>query len=229
MEAAAGRVLAAFTTCPQRCESAQPRYAIYRTAVGGNDWRRVPGAAALGYGTLALTASKGYALGEATQVNRGTLVTGPVTGPGRWRQLTMPCTGRWLPADVAVARAGPVLACNSPPGAHPVPVRLYASADGGLRWHQLISLSFEDGVGTLSIAPDGLIIAGGMYSGMVISRDGGRTWHEVRSVDRTHSVGGGGGFAAAMVTNQAGFAYVVPLQVWLTRDGGRIWTEVTIR
>jgi hypothetical protein len=133
-----------------------------------------------------------------------------------------------VPATVAASTAGVVLGCEWPPGGHPVPVRLYRSADGGRSWHTLTALSLQDGISVLTITPAGTIFAGGMYNGMTISRDGGRIWHWVRSVDNTDAVGGGGLIDLDMFGNRVGVAIVQTERAWLTRDGGRTWRSVTI-
>ena len=63
----------------------------------------------------------------------------------------------------------------------------------------------------------------------MISRDGGRSWHAVPAVDDTDAVQGGGSFEATMTGNEQGFAIVAQQRLWLTHDGGRNWTPVTLR
>jgi photosystem II stability/assembly factor-like uncharacterized protein len=42
-------------------------------------------------------------------------------------------------------------------------------------------------------------------------------------------VQGGGSFEATMTGNEQGFAIVAQQRLWLTHDGGRTWTPVTLR
>jgi hypothetical protein len=63
---------------------------------------------------------------------------------------------------------------------------------------------------------------------VLISRDGGRSWHTVPTVDHSSVVeSGGGAIQAAMFTSSLGFA-IARTQAWFTRDGGRSWFPVTI-
>jgi len=228
VQASGGRVLAAFSKCGGRCQPVQPRFAVYRSPAGGDDWQRVAGASGQGSGGVVVTGRTGYALGASgPSLAASALVTGPAAGPGRWQRRSLPC-GSFLPALIAASAAGLILTCEWPAGAHPVGVLVFRSANGGLTWHRLSRLSLEDGVGSLSITPAGVIIVAGMYNGMLISGDGGRTWHRVASVDNTDAVGGGGVIGVTMFGNRVGAAVVQADRAWLTRDGGRVWFPVTI-
>jgi hypothetical protein len=217
VQAARGYVFATFTGCHRRCRSG-----LYRSPVGRDAFRMVPGTA--GAGQIALSGVRGYGLGTS----RRTLFTGPVGGPGRWRQLPLPCTGRFYAAVIAASPAELGLACNEPPGGHPTPIDVYLSVSHGLSWHKVTGLATYDGASFVSIAPDGLLLCGGIYDGMLISHNGGRTWHNVPSVDMTEAVGGGGPFDAAMITNRAGYALLQPYEFWLTSNGARTWTRIKI-
>jgi hypothetical protein len=109
-----------------------------------------------------------------------------------------------------------------------VQVRVYWRTPRGANWRQLGGLSMQDGAGSISITPGGMIVVGGMYTGMLISRDRGRTWHAMASVDNTDAVGGGSVFAAVMTSNRAGFA-IAAMHAWFTSDGGRTWRQLAIR
>jgi photosystem II stability/assembly factor-like uncharacterized protein len=228
LQAVDGQVLAAFTTCAGQCGFGNARFTVYRSPAAGDYWHLVIGATGPGFGQLALAGSSGYAVGNAGMSSRATMVTGPASGPGPWLRRPLPCPSAWQPV-IAASAAGLALACNQPQGEHPVRVLMYTSADGGLRWHRDTGLYLEDGADGISVAPDGMTIVAGIYSGMVISLDGRRAWHAVPPVDDTDDVQGGGSFRAAMVTNRFGFAIVQTLRAWLTRDGGRTWTAVTVR
>jgi hypothetical protein len=228
LQAAGGQVLAAFTTCAGQCGYGSARFTVYRSPAANDDWHRVRGATGPGIGRLAVAGSAGYAVGNEGMSPLTTMVTGPVTGPGPWLRRALPCPRAWQPA-IAASAAGLALACNQPQGEHPVQVLLYRSADGGLRWHRATALSLEDGAGSVSVGPTGMLVVAGMYSGMTLSRDGGRRWQAVPSVDDTVAVQGGGTFLAVMTTDRFGFAIVQALRAWLTRDGGRTWTSVTVR
>jgi len=133
--------------------------------------------------------------------------------------------------EVAVTAAtgpGIIVACAGI-GFHPTPARVYRSVDGGRSWQRLAGLVLEDSVGSVSVAPDGTILVSGLYSGVVMSGDGGQSWHPVPAVDDSEAVQGGGIITAGMVTNQLGFAVVTGDAFWLTHDGGRTWTAVTVK
>jgi hypothetical protein len=228
VQADGGRVLAAFTVCPGQCRSGRARFAVYRPAAGRDDWRPVAGAAGLGFGRVTLTGPDGYASGAQTYGSGTGLVAGPVSAPSRWQHRPVPCGHAYFPAAIAASQAGLVLACNQPPGAHPVQVREYRSADGGRNWHQLTPLSLQDGASMVTITAAGMIIISGMYNGLLISRDNGRAWHTVPEVDNTDAVGGGSLITAAMTGNRLGFAIAQTSRAWLTPDGGRTWNPVSI-
>jgi hypothetical protein len=121
-----------------------------------------------------------------------------------------------------------VLACDQPPGEHPLRVREYRSADGGRGWRPLAPLSMQDGASSLAISPAGLIITGGLYNGIVISRDNGRTWHSATSVDSTDAVGGGGVISVTMYSDRLGTVLVQTERAWLTTNSGTTWTPLNI-
>jgi hypothetical protein len=153
--AAGGEALAAFTACSDHCHSGRPRFAVYRTAASRDDWRPVADAAGPGSGMVVTGGSQGYALGAQSYGSGAGLVAGPVRGPGRWQHRPLPCGARYFASVIAASEAGVVLACDQPPGEHPVRVREYRSADGGRSWRQLTSLSMQDGASSLSISPPG--------------------------------------------------------------------------
>ena len=66
-----------------------------------------------------------------------------------------------------------------------------------------------------------------------ISRDRGRSWHESPSLRNAAGLANAGFFLGAeAVTDKAGVAFekgVGTRQVWLTTDGGRSWSPVTVR
>jgi hypothetical protein len=69
---------------------------------------------------------------------------------------------------------------------------------------------------------------GGLYSGILISRDSGSTWHSATSVDNTDAVGGGGVIAATMFSDRLGTVLVQTDRAWLTTNDGTTWTPVSI-
>jgi hypothetical protein len=78
----------------------------------------------------------------------------------------------------------------------------------------------------------GTIFLSGGRMDVYISRDRGRSWHESPSLAGANGLANAGfSLVGTSVTNTFGVAVqegVVTQQVWLTRDGGRIWTPVTV-
>lgn len=219
MASADGLVIAAFTV------AGQPggRFVIYTSPAAYDDWHPIAGAAGRGSPQVVIGAGTGYAIPQGPP-SGGTLLGGPADGAARWQPRPLPCAA-WPVA--AASGAGLAIACSLI-GAHPTPTREYLSTDGGWTWRRLTGLLLFDGAATLSTPPGGPIIIGGAYSGVLISWDGGRTWHGAPTVDRSMIVGGGTGVTATMTDSQDGYAIAVMSQIWLTHDAGHTWTPVTI-
>jgi hypothetical protein len=223
-----GTVLATFTVCHSRCGGSAPRFAVYRAAVGSDTFRPVPGATGPGFGGLTIAGTHAYAVGDGFAGQGVALLGGPVAGPGRWQRQPEPC-GPSLEPSLLAATDGLWLACSQNPGIHPVKVVLYRSANAARSWKRAGQLSLEDGAGSLSVTPSGVIVTGGMYNGLLISRDGGRAWRRVPSVDNTDVVGGGGVVLATMINGLRGVVIVKTARAWITTDGGRTWLPMRIR
>jgi hypothetical protein len=226
LRAAGGYVVAAFARCGSACEAA--RFTVYTSPAGADRWEPAPGATGTGDAQVAMAGGSAYVVSSIRFTSAVTLLAGPADGSARWRRRPVPCPAGWLAAVAAGAAPGLVVAC-APIGYHPTPTQVYRSADAGAGWRRLAGLSLEDSVSAVSVTPDGTILVGGAYTGMMISRDGGRSWHAVPTVDDSDAVQGGGSFTAAMTGKQQGFAIVAQQRLWLTNDGGRSWTPVTIR
>ncbi len=167
-----------------------------------------------------------YVVSSIRYTSAVALLAGPADGSGRWRRHAVPCPRGWLAADAAGTTPGLIVAC-APIGFHPTPTQVYRSADAGSSWRRLTPLLLEDSVGAVSVAPDGTILVSGAYSGVMISRDGGRSWQRIPAVDNTPAVQGGSPVETGMTTDRQGFAIVTSQRLWLTYDGGRTWTPVT--
>lgn len=228
LAAADGRVVAVFSRNGGMASGAGTSpFAVYTSPAGADAWRQVPGASGAGETGVAIAGHTGYVVSSVRLTSAVTLLTGPANGPGRWQRHAVPCPHGWL-ADVAAGTSpGVVVTCASI-GFHPTPTRVYRSTDGGASWQRLAGLVLEDSISSVSVAPDGTILVSGLYSGALISRDGGKSWHTMAAVDDTDAVKGGGVIAAAMATDRLGFAIVTGQAFWLTHDGGRTWTAVTI-
>jgi len=231
MAVTSGYAVATFDTCGSvgpYCY-APATFAVETTPVHRDAWRPAPGAA--GEGAPALTAAGGtaYAYGAGTPSFPGqlTLLAGPANGSRHWHSLAMPCPAGAITASAASA-SHLLLACALL-GEHPATTRLYQSADGGVHWKQFATRPLFDGASVIEETPNGTLLAGGIYNGIELSRDGGRTWAQPASVDDSNSIQGGGYLAAALVTNDDGYvvSYLGPL--WITGDGGRSWQRIPVR
>ena len=221
-------VLAVFVSCARRCPGSWPvRFGVYRASTGGDSWRLVSGTSGKGYAQLVIAGPHAFVLQARLRSGGGSLLVGPVGGPGRWRRSPLPCP-RLVPAAIAGTAAGLVLACEQAPGRHPVLVQLYRSSDGGAHWHHIAARYLEDGIGSLSVTPSGTIAMAAMYTGLMISRDGGRTWQLPRSVDRSATVAGGTTVQAVMATDRLGLFIAQRYAAWITSDGGRTWTRLSL-
>ena len=83
------------------------------------------------------------------------------------------------------------------------------------------------------MSPGGTIFLSGGRMDLYVSRDGGRSWHESPSLQNAAGLAGAGfPLAGSTITKTQGFAFqegVYQQQAWLTSDGGRHWTPVTVR
>jgi hypothetical protein len=79
----------------------------------------------------------------------------------------------------------------------------------------------------------GTIFLSGERMDVYISWDRGRSWHESPSLENAARLAEAGSpLSGLTVTGTAGFAFqegAAERQVWLSRDGGRHWTLVTVR
>lgn len=232
-----GRVVATLSRCGTGCSGfPPPPFTVYSSPLRVDQWRPEPAASGKGFAQVAVDGRIGYAagsgdaaVGSGDAASANTVLVGQVNGSAPWQRRTVPCPRRtWRVTDIAAGPAGVVLACSAGYGAHPVRVRVYFSADHGRTWQLRSHLYLQDGVDSLSLAPDGLMAIAGMYNGLLISGDGGRSWHRVANVDNTDAVGGGDVVQAAMTNDRDGFMIALASRIWFTRDAGRTWTPATI-
>ncbi len=227
-----GRMLAIIGGCDSAGNCA---FRGYAAAAGTDDWRPLPGTAMTGAGIggpqLAVSGPVGYLLETTREVGRPALLTGPVTGSARWRPLPVPCPHAWSGAIAAVG-GWLFLGCGSEPGAGNQLKTAYLSRDGGRTWHQVASPPFGGYLGGASMSRGGTIFLSGSRMDIYISRDRGASWHESPSLASAAGQANAGlSLAGTTVTDSFGVAVqegVYTQQVWLTRDGGRQWTSVTV-
>ena len=112
---------------------------------------------------------------------------------------------------------------------HPATTHLYTSADAGRHWTKIATFGMYDGAGTVQRTGPGTLLAAGIYNGVGLSRDGGRTWTWPRVIDKSDNVGGGDAIEAGLFTNDDGYVIVAWGSLWITRDAGRSWRPVTVR
>jgi hypothetical protein len=228
MAAGGGQVLASLESCdPADSTCDGPHAAGLVTSPASRDaWRPVSGAAGE---VLTVRAGTGYAVSPGTgPVSTDvSMLTGPADGSARWVSRRLPCEPGAI-ALAAVTATRLLLACALL-GAHPATTSLYASSDAGGHWTRFAVLGLFDGAGAIEQTADGTVLVSGIYDGVELSRDGGRTWTKPAVVDDSLSVQGGGPLAADLVTSDDGYVlgYLGPL--WITRDAGRTWTPVPVR
>ena len=228
MAASGGQVLASLESCdPADSACDGPQAAGVETSPASRDaWRPVSGAAGE---VRTVRAGTGYAVspGVGQYGTDVSMFTGPADGSARWVSRRLPCQPGAI-ALTAVTASRLLLACALL-GAHPATTSLYASSDAGVHWTRFAVLGLFDGAGAIEQTADGTVLVAGIYDGVELSRDGGRTWTKPATVDGSLSVQGGGPLAADLVTSQDGYVLGDLGPLWITRDAGRTWTQVPVR
>jgi photosystem II stability/assembly factor-like uncharacterized protein len=207
---------------------------VYAAAVGTDNWRPVPGTAMTGLSAPALAVSgrTGYLSAGSPLHARVVLLAGPVTGSGRWRSLSQPCAAAWSPSLAAAPGGWLFIGCGGEPGAGNQLKTAYLSRDGGRTWHRVASPPFGGYLDRATMSPGGTIFLSGQRMDVYISGDRGRSWQQSPSLAGAAGLANAGfSLVATTVTNTFGVAIeegVSTRQVWLTTDGGRRWTPVTV-
>ena len=235
MAVTGGQVIASLESCdPVDASCDGPQTWVVETSPAGRDaWRPVPGTA--GGTEVTAQASAGYAVAAATvtglagtgRPTEATLLTGPADGSARWVSRPVPCQQGAI-ALTAVTATRLLLACAQL-GMHPATTYLYSSSDAGKHWQRFAVLGLFDGAATIEQAPDGTVLVAGIYDGIELTRDRGRTWARPAAVDGSDSIQGGGPVAANLVTGEDGYVIGWLGPLWITRDAGRTWTQVAVR
>jgi photosystem II stability/assembly factor-like uncharacterized protein len=213
--------------------SGDPDLRLYAAAAGRDDWRPVPGAAVRDFNgeSLAVSGGRGYLLASLSSPGRPVLLTGPAAGAGRWHALPVPCPGGWS-AAIAAAPGWLFIGCGSEPGAGNQLKTGYVSRNGGHAWRRVADPPMGGYLSGATMSPGGTIFLSGERMDIYISRDRGRGWHESPSLRNAAGLADAGfSLAAATLTDRAGVAFekgAGTRQVWLTGDGGRRWTPVTL-
>jgi hypothetical protein len=227
------RVLAVTSRC--RDDGSACTFRVYSALDGSDDWRAVSGATAAGVRSAQLVVSGdvAYVFAIAGEEGKPLLLAGPVNGSAPWRSVPDPCTSAWSGA-LAAARGGWLfLGCGLEPGAGNQVKNAYLSDDGARTWRKLASPPFGGYLAGASMSAGGTIFLSGERMDVYISWDRGRSWHESPSLENAAGLAGAGfPLVGLTVTDTRGFAFqegTFPQQVWLSRDGGRHWTPVTVR
>ncbi len=211
-----------------------PDLRLYAAPVGSGDWRPVPGGAVSGFFTesLAVSGRTGYLLVSRVELDRPVLLAGPAAGEAPWRRLPEPCPGGWS-AALAAAPGWLFVGCGNEPGAGNELKTAYLSLNGGHTWHRVASPPVGGYLGGATMSAGGTIFLFGERMDVYISGDRGRAWFESPSLRNAAGLANAGFFlVATALTDKVGVTFekgVTAQQVWLTRDGGRRWSPVTVR
>jgi hypothetical protein len=231
-----GRVLVVAGRCGAG-GGACSRFRVYAAAAGSGGWRAVPGAAgpAARSVQLAVSGGAGYVFAVPAGLGKPVLLAGPVNGSARWRPVPVPsrCRGAFSGALAPAPGGWLFLGCGSEPGAGNQAKAAYLSRDDGHSWRKAASPPFAGYLGAASMSPGGTIFLSGSRMDLYLSRDRGRSWHESPSLHNATGLAGAGlPLTGSTITDTQGFGVqqgVNQRQVWLTSDGGRRWTPVTVR
>ncbi len=220
-----------------RCGVDHPRcsFGVYSAVAGSDDWRAIPGAAGTGVASVRLVVSGavGYVLAVPADLGRPRLIAGPLDGAARWRPLADPCRFAGSGALAASPGGWLFLGCGGEPGAGNQLKTAWLSRDGGRTWLQVAPPPFGGYLGGASMSQGGTIFLSGSRMDIYVSRDRGRSWQQSPSLANAAGVANAGfPLDGLTITDTQGVAYqegVYQQQIWLTSDGGRHWTPVTIR
>jgi hypothetical protein len=230
---AGDRVLVVTSRC--RNSGSACTFRVYSALDGSDHWRVVPGATVTGVQTaqLAVSGDVAYLFAIAGDLGKPLLIAGPVNSSAPWRSAPEPCTGAWSGALAAAPGGWLFLGCGLEPGAGNQVKNAYLSDDEARSWRTLATPPFGGYLAGASMSPGGTIFLSGGRMDVYISWDRGRSWHESPSLHYAAGLAGAGlPLAGLTVTDSEGFALqegAFPQQVWLSRDGGRHWTPVTVR
>jgi photosystem II stability/assembly factor-like uncharacterized protein len=207
---------------------------VYSAPDGSDNWRALPGAIAAGVQSaqLAVSDDVAYVFAIARDFGKPLLLAGPVNGSAPWRPTADPCTGAWSGALAAAPGGWLFLGCGLEPGAGNQVKAAYLSHDGARSWRKLASPPFGGYLAGASMSTGGTIFLSGERMDVYISWDRGRSWHESPSLENAAGLAEAGfPLVGLTVTDTQEIAFqegAFPQQVWLSRDGGRHWTPVTI-
>jgi hypothetical protein len=229
---AGDRVLAVTSRCRDSGSICTSR--VYSAPDGSDDWRAVPGAIVTGVRSAQLVVSGdlAYVFAVAGNLGKPWLLAGPVDGSAPWRSRPDPCVSAGSGALAAAPGGWLFLGCGLEPGAGNQVKNAYLSDDGGRSWRKVTGPPFGGYLAGASMSSGGTIFLSGERMDVYISWDRGRSWHESPSLESAAGLAGAGFPLVGLTVNDTqGIAFqegAFPQQVWLSRDGGRHWTPVTV-
>jgi photosystem II stability/assembly factor-like uncharacterized protein len=211
-------------------------FSVYSAHPGSSAWKLIARPSQVTWqppAEVVAVGGTGYVFTTRTDLGPPVLLAGPIDGSAAWRPVPNPCHSAWSVAVAAVPAGRLFLGCGSEPGAGNQMKSAYLSADGGRTWRMLARPPFGGYLGKATMTAGGTIFLSGGRMDIYISRDRGRSWITSPSLKNAAGTANAGfALTAIATTNTTGIAYqggVYRDQVWLTHDGGRSWSAVTVR
>jgi hypothetical protein len=174
---------------------------------------------------LVLSGDTGWLVVDNRVVQSGARLVG-----GAWTPWTPPCQSSAGPVSLAAASVRDVAAlCQVGLWSDWVGNQLYTSADGGVGFHRVSTVSPQVGDVRLIGEPTAEDIVVGVDNRLLTSSDGGYHW--TATFTAPAPVTGDSGFAGDgpgyVVLRQSDAAHATTSRLLLTRDRGRTWIPVT--
>ena len=252
LQARAGSVWALESSCQLGLGC---RAAVRRSAIGRDAWQgvsTVPARAAFAGAYLTLFGKSGAYLltnglsgsGVSQRQVEGLYVTFNVGGS--WRKRSAPCASAQEPGiggEASLATNNGIdlfVMCAGMPGTGEQPKALFASQDGGKKWHEVAlargynyerqhpgGLPENGYLGQFHVNPSGQLWLALERWSVLTSNDGGRTWRQSLAYPEPDT-NGGGVTAMAFAGRREAWAVGDPRTIFHTTDGGEHWTYIQV-